>query len=200
MLKCSRLFLIAVMFIILSIPLLSAQAGEKDVRWSEWPTYYSLTDPGTAQPPAAPWQPIPTQIVLAAANNVWFGTTNYYIEENTKFYRLALTGTGLASLGNPWARGYDQVGDEIIPLAGPNMFFVGPTLNIDVVILPQPQWEVVKLTASGAVTITDAVGTSGCTIVTQVPMLTTFGVIVLALLLLVSTIWVIRKRRVGIQI
>jgi hypothetical protein len=198
--KFSRLFLITMMLMIISIPLLSAQADEKVERWAEWPTYYSLTDPGNAEPPAAPWQAIVPPINLNLNDEIWFGTVNVYVDPNTKFYRLSLTGVGLAGLGNPWARGYYPGGAEIVPLAGPNMFFVGGTLNIDVVIDPQPQWEVVKLTATGEVTINDAVGASGCTRVTDVPMLTTVGIIALALLLIASTIWVMRKRKAGLQI
>jgi len=201
--KFSRLFLITMMLMILSIPLLNAQADEKVERWEEWPTYYSLTDPGNAEPPAAPWIPTPAEpagIIVPAGTDIWFGTENLFIEPNMKFYRLSLTGAGLASLADPWARGYDPVGAEMEPIAGPKMFFVGGTLNIDVVFDPQPEWEVVRLTTTAVVTINNAVGASGCTKVTDVPSLTTFGIIALALLLIASTIWIMRKKRAGVQI
>lgn len=109
-------------------------------------TYYALTDPGTTQPPAAPWVdaaagvPFPPGI----GDDIWIGKGNFHIPTNTKNWTIK----GIpAGWGKVSSTGY-VAGPPVVAAAGVTVSFVGDTLKIR--LNPQPDWEVVNLQRTAA--------------------------------------------------
>lgn len=207
MLKMFRFVLVVTLALALIIPFTGALAkdvGEKAVR----ATYYSTTDPGTTSLGEAPWEgPLPptgNTIMVAAGDSIWFGCDNFQVDSLWKEWWLRLKGVNVFSLGvgidsvlaydsegSSAAYSYSKVGKSFVPDGG---------VTFNVKIKPQPEWEVIVLRNDGSdpVTITDVLGETKChrdPEDTPIPSLTTYGIIVLVLLLLASTVWVIRKKR-----
>jgi len=113
-------------------------------------TYYSLTDPGNAEPPAAPWKLTAgaTDNPPAMGETLWLAKKNTYKLNWVKTWTI----TGVAGYGKMDSTGYISAGPPAVsfpgvttaidPVNGTIMITLGP---------PQPKWEVVRLVRIGAV-------------------------------------------------
>jgi len=198
MLKIVRFALIAGLAAILVTSVASAQ-DKQDAVLDTFLTYYTTnsadltTEPGTG----GGWlNTFP--YTIDAADSLWFGTQNTYVPVNRKKYWLELKGAAASDLTAVEARGYIDASTQVDFTSAITKETITGGVKFHVVFRPQPEWEVilVKNNTGSSIEITGAVGTSDC--VKVVPSLTTYGIIVLVLLLLVSTVWVIRKKKAGV--
>ena len=203
--KMFRFLLVTALAVAFVASVVGAQGklpGEKTV----WDTYFSLTDPGNTPLGQDPWEgPTPTGLPLGPLNNctyIWIGTQNLQVDEQWKEWWLDIHGVNIFDLGAVEVIAYDSSGSSV----GYTYSTIGKTaltpggVRFNVKIRPQPEWEVMKLhvDGTGPVTIESIVGHSKCHRGEIIPSLTTYGIIVLVLLLLVSTVWVIRKKKAGV--
>jgi len=208
--KMFRFVLVAALAVALIVPLAGAQ--DKTVKTlycttdTTWYVYYATTDPGSNPLDQAPWNgPLPlagNNIVVNPNQTIWFGLENQAVDTNKTKVWLYLDGNivfnGLNDIDTLKGYGPDTPyhGSKLSksPYGNQGVVFSG-------LIRPQPDWEVIVLKnkTSNAATITDVRQCFQCepTIpdVTNIPSLTTYGIIILVLLLLASTVWVIRKKR-----
>jgi len=201
--KVFRFVLVAALAVAFIAPLSGVQAkqpGEKDV----WPVYYSLTDPGNTPLGEGDWVgPVPVGLPLgplATSTTIWIGCKNEQYDEWRKEWYIELKGARIFDFGAVDVVAYDSFAVSTkynySPIAK-SMLVADSTVRFNVKIWPQPHWEVMELHVDepGPVTINNIIGYSECGVAFDIPALTTYGIIVLVLLLLVSTVWVIRKKR-----
>lgn len=175
--------------------------GEKIV----WDTWYSLTDPGNTPLGEGDWVgPTPTGLPIGPFPNctyIWIGTQNLQVDTTWKEWWLDIDGGKVFDLGAVEVIAYDNTGSSApytySAIGKSPLTPGGGGVRFNVKIWPQPEWEVMKLhvDGEGPVIIESIVGHSKCHRDEIIPSLTTYGIIVLVLLLLASTIWVIRKKR-----
>lgn len=189
-----RFILVAALAAMLIAPVVSAEkvAGEKrnvDVYYTQ-DVADLTTKPGTG----GGWEAgFPSSI--ADNDSVWFGSPNIYIPEWRKKYFLKLYGDSTHNLEAPDAKGYKTT-DSLSDRSNITKSTIAGGVKFYVLFTPQPEWEVVLVkNASGQQVAIDSVKASSTCYPTPVPSLTTYGIIVLVLLLLASTVWVIRKKR-----
>ena len=193
---------VAVAFIALAVGAQGKAPGEKLV----WDTYYSLTNPFSTPLGEGDWiGPVPVGLPLGPLNNctyIWIGTKNLQVDEQWKEWWLTIHGINIFDLGAEYVIAYDSTGS-----AAPYTYSaIGKSpltpngVRFNVKIRPQPEWEVMKLhvDGDGPVTIESIVGHSSCHRGEIIPSLTPYGIIVLVLLLIASTVWVLRRRRAGV--
>lgn len=160
-------------------------------------TYVDTTDPGGVALGLATWAgpydstDVINQVVKDG-DTVWIGVENHHIIVNLKTLTVVVTG------------GAGLVVDSVIGYVGGAAYgasmvedsIAGADLVITAQIFPQPDWEVIVLTnnTGGPITIASINAKSECHLV---PSMTGYGLGILALLLIGSTVWVLRRRRVG---
>jgi hypothetical protein len=205
MLKTFRLVLVAILATAFIASVVGAQGkapGEKAV----WPTYYSLTDPGNTPLGQDPWVgPVPVGLPLgplATSTTIWIGTENLQVDEQWKEWWLDIHGTSVFGLEAINVVGYDSLGSSTgytYSSTGKSALTPGG-VRFNVKIKPQPHWEVMELHVAepAPVTIESIVGQSMCHRDEIIPSLTTYGIIVLVLLLIASTVWVLRRKKAGV--
>jgi len=200
--KMFRFVLVTALAVAIIAPLSFAQdkgVGEKMPR----EVYYALTNPGNTPLGEGPWHgPAPADfpVPLVFCDTIWIGCPNTEVLEQWKEWWIDLRGNNVFKLDAVYAEGHhpdgstagfsysEPIGKDAVP--GGVIFHVK--------INPQPEWEVMALHATDALTINTAKAQTVCHRDETIPSLTTYGIIVLVLLLLVSTVWVIRKKRAGV--
>jgi|GEM_PF-2246994 len=201
--KTFRFALVAALAVALIAPLSIAQdkgVGEKMPR----EVYYALTNPGDAPlTDTDAWDgPAPDglPIHLEFCDTIWIGCPNTEVPEQWKEWWIDLRGSNVFKLHAVYAEGHhpdgsttgfsysEPIGKDAVP--GGVIFHVK--------IIPQPEWEVMALHATDTLTINTATAQTVCHRDETIPSLTTYGIIVLVLLLLISTVWVIRKKRAAV--
>lgn len=196
-----KLLLIAA-FVLLVLPF-AAMAEATDTL--QWDVYMSATDAGDTALGEAPWvgpfiygEPIPDTIydsvaVVAPDSSVWIGIPNGFRWVNLKTLWVRVIGG--ADLTVDTAIGYNEGGVYGIVVIE-DAVVVGADLHILISIFPQPDWEVIVLTnnTGGPIVIASIEAESECVFI---PTMTHYGLGILALLLIGSTVWVLRRRRVG---
>ena len=205
--KMFRFVLVAALAAVLISPVASATETKLEGEKSIYATRFARLDPGLVKPDTTPpgnWMDS-TSFVIAKDDSVWMGTWNSYRDNNFKQYTLFINGTGdLFNLREIWTKGYlpDPAGPEDTVKHTPTARTVGDgVVAFHSQFRPQPEWEVIliKNTSDGPITVTSYYAESTCrTFPLEIPSLTTYGIIVLVLLLLVSTVWVIRKKKAGV--
>ena len=209
--KTFRFVLVAALAVALIAPLSIAQdkgAGEKMPK----DVYFTMNqNPGNIPPADAdtlgapanpPWTrasdtlPIP----LEFCDTLWIGCMNTEVLEQWKEWWIDLRGSNVFKLHAVYAEGHhpdgsttgfsysEPIGKDAVP--GGVIFHVK--------IIPQPEWEVMALHARATLTINTATAQTVCHRDEMIPSLTPYGIIVLVLLLLASTVWVIRKKRAAV--
>lgn len=182
-----KLFIIAV----LALFVLPTFAFGQDIR-SAW---IADSNPGDTVLGDPPWgAENETGHAVAGGADVWIGINNDFRWVNMKALTVTLTGTGVENLEVVEVRGAMKGG--MIPSGLVDSTFPGAgTLTLYISIFPQPAWETIMLTnTGGAATIASIEAESVCTLV---PTTTTYGLAILALLLIGSTVWILRRRHAG---
>jgi len=129
----------------------------------------------------------------AYVGDVWIVIWNSYRWANMKNIEVTLTGAGTEGIvvGDVTVKGYLNGGVAI------GVDSLGVTVDGGVIvapaIFPQPDWEVIHI-SNADFTIATVTTMSRCCLV---PSMTMYGLGILALLLIGSTVWVLRRRRVG---
>ncbi len=157
---------------------------------------YLRSNPSTVQPPSAGWEGpfapgAPIGWNVADGGDVYIGILNEFVWVNMKTVTILVEGTGATDweLATVEADG-GPAGYRVV-----NVTYMGPSLILTIEIFPQPDWEVIVLhNFGGAGAIGTITITSECELV---PSMTGYGLGILALLLIGSTVWVLRRRRVG---
>lgn len=121
------------------------------------------------------------------SGDVWIVVENGYYWAKMKHLTVILTGAGTATINAATVTGYLNGGTAV---GVANVEVVGGVIVAD--IFPQPDWEVIHI--NGDFTIETVTTVAVCTLI---PSMTMYGLGILALLLIGSTIWVLRRRRVG---
>ena len=196
-----RFALVAALAVALIAPLSIAQdkgVGEKILR----EVYYTLTNPGNAALTESPWEGpgITIPIALDSCDTIWIGCPNTEVLEQWKEWWIDLRGSNVFKLHAVYAEGHhpdgsttgfsysEPIGKDAVP--GGVIFHVK--------IIPQPEWEVMAIHAMDTLTIISGTAQTVCHRDEIIPSLTTYGIIVLVLLLLASTVWVLRRKRAGV--
>lgn len=199
--KMFRFVLVTALAVALIAPLSIAQdkgVGEKMPR----EVYYALTNPENTPLGEDPWHgPVPADISISLlfCDTIWIGCPNTEVLEQWKEWWIDLRGSNVFKLHAVYAEGhhpdgntagfsYSDLGKDAVPLG----------VVFHVKIDPQPEWEVMALHATDTMTINKVTAQTVCHRDETIPSLTTYGIIVLVLLLLVSTVWVIRKKRAAV--
>ena len=121
----------------------------------------------------------------AYTGDVWIVVENWYYWANMKHLTVILTGAGTATINAATVTGYLNGGTAV---GVANVEVVGGVIVAD--IFPQPDWEVIHI--NGDFTIETVTTVAVCTLI---PSMTHYGLGILALLLIGSTVWVLRRRR-----
>ena len=168
-----------------------------------WGFHFAVTDPGdTALEEMPPWfqhhnagDPVVFPPVPPYAS-IYLGIHNESQLVNLKTLVLTLTGFGVDGFDVDWVKGWITGGQA----TGVSEFVVDNTtpdvLVVVVEFFPQPEWEVLKLTNNSetGIVIEAVVCDSECVFI---PTMTYYGIGILALLLIGSTVWILRRKRVG---
>jgi len=185
--------LITTAALLLVLPMI-VTAQDKDFQDT---VFTATTDPGGAplneNPPwtGGPYDgDDPINLGVANGATVWIGIGNYHILLNMKNFHVVIQGgagltvndvigyTAGGAYGSDWYTAVDSAGHKVV---------TGQ-------IFPQPGWEVIVLSnpGGGAKTITTIQANTWCD---PIPSMTTYGLGVLALLLIGSTVWILRRRK-----
>jgi hypothetical protein len=193
-----------------------AMAGATDAA-TVWPgVYYFGPDqvPATNfdRNPDGTWPGIyigalpPPPVALANTHVMVIGMDNGRVVTNKKYMTVEFTYTGLpnslefiapqdAQMGFPGSSfALMKETDVALPLPA-----VGRVYHLEYVIVPQPNWEWIRVTniSGGPVTIEKATAHTVCI---PIPSLTPYGLMLLVLLLAGAAIWVMRRRRAVLSI
>ena len=129
---------------------------------------------------------------LAEVTKVYIGIPNSFRWVNVKYFEITIHGTGVDNMGVDSIKGYltssQRCGVEIIDVDDDT----ADKLVVKAYIFPQPNYEIICLVTNGAETIDRIVIRTVCTLI---PTMTHYGLGILALLLIGSTVWVLRRRR-----
>ncbi|MEW5923880.1 MAG: hypothetical protein AB1746_07830 [Candidatus Zixiibacteriota bacterium] len=184
-----RKYVLAILLLI-AFAGISAQAQDKEIG----DIYIATTDPGNAPLTGAPWVPYTgSTINVNSGSSIWIGVENLYVLEARKNLKVTLTGSALVDLDFDATIGYDasgvSTGITATLLGAP---YIEASLAVyNFTYVPQPEWETIKFTSSGSVSISGIVVVSSC----RVPSLTQWGIIALVLILIASSIFVVYRRR-----
>jgi hypothetical protein len=178
-----------------------ASALAQDGDTLQWDVYLSAEDPGETALGDAPWvgpfaygAPIADPVATVGPGGyLYIGIPNGFrwVHLKTLWIRiyggaeLTLEGAISYNVGGPY--GSVRVEETVV---------VGADLYIRITIFPQPDWEVIILTngTAGPVVVGSIEAESWCR---QVSTTTTYGLAILALLLIGSTVWILRRKRIG---
>ena len=170
------------------------------------PNHYSVVNPTDLTPWGADWAGTPPPTALNGGDEVAYGMDNGTQELWIKRLVLRITyddrsGTGgleMTGHGQDWLP-KGKEGQEILITEEPTGTDGVVTLVITILYDPQPEWEWVKVGATGqGVDILEVVMITTCTPKmrgTELPSLTQWGMIALVLLILAAGAMVIRQRR-----
>ncbi len=157
-------------------------------------TYLSNDDLGAIPPGGPGWEgpyapgPIDPAWDVAAGADVYVGIENEHYWVNMKTITITIATAGAVALDFVSATADGVPANHGEPV-------IDPPGTWTIEIFPQPDWEVLVFNNSGgAGTITSITIVSECELV---PSMTNYGLGILALLLIGSTVWVLRRRRVG---
>ncbi len=110
-----------------------------------WDTWVSNTDPGTAEPPAAPWQ-APGPITVQPGGQVWIAADNSYRATNEKVATFdmgaALAGAGATASGTHGYYNNQGGGVSESTATGPTAVPNSNGQKYTATFTPQPDWEV----------------------------------------------------------
>lgn len=159
------------------------------------PTYYSITsDPGNTELGLPPWEEyIGGPIEVPTAQSIWIGVDNIYDPDRYKDLRIMIQTTGVLDYVD--VIGYDDAGvSDGITATFDTSYTVDDTLHYyEFTFEPQPAWEVIEFNNSGVpVTIDNITASSICR--RAVPSLTSWGLIILVLMILAAGYMVYRRR------
>lgn len=157
--------------------------------------YIATSDPGNNPLTGGVWLPYAGQVInVNNGQNLWIGVENLYDAGRTKTLRVTLTGTNVN--GHAYtATGFDASGNsgDITATVIGQIAFDANTVQVTFTFSPQPQWEVIRLTAASNISIEEIDATSYCR--APVPSLTQWGIMALVLILIGSSVFVIYRRR-----
>lgn len=197
--KIFRFVLVATLAVAFLVPVASAQTKTEKVVLC-WPVYYDTTCTGDW----ILWDSTATNdsIVVGPGDTIKFKVMNVEVPKNKKKAWIDLDGDsvfiGLNAIDS--ILGYYAPPDTVrhgskvskSPYGSAGVTFKG-------ILKKQPKYEVfiLKNKTTHTAIIRYVKGCSQCEKRVDVPSLTTYGIILLVLLLLASTVWVIRKKRAG---
>jgi hypothetical protein len=163
--------------------------------------YLSASDPVDTVLGDAPWvgpftpgEPIADPVAtIGPGGYIFIGFPNGFRWVNMKTLWIHIEGganltlEGAVSYNSGGQYGTIEIVEEVI---------VGADLDILIRIFPQPDWEVIVLhnATAGPVPIVSVWAVSRCV---TIPATTTYGLAVLALLLIGSTVWILRRKKAG---
>ena len=124
------------------------------------------------------------------SGDVWIVIWNSYRPANLKDVVVTVAGAGTATINTATATGYLN-GGATVGVYDDTVTAVAGVITVPM-IFPQPDWEVIHI--NGDFTIETVTTVSRCCLI---PSMTHYGLGILALLLIGSTVWVLRRRRVG---
>lgn len=184
-----KLLIIAAMLLVLPMAVM-ADPIDRDA-------YLRNDDPGVIPPggsgwsgPYAPGPLLPdTGWAVAEGGDIYIGILNEFVWANMKTITIVIEAATLdLSLDTVYADGAPASYNDSGSVGG-----ASDTLIIE--IFPQPDWEVIMLhNSGGAGMITSITIVSDCELI---PSMTYYGLGILALLLIASTVWILRRKRVG---
>ena len=158
--------------------------------------YTATTNPGTLPLTDGVWTPYMGEShTVLDGTDFWIGIENIFDDTRLKTLRVYLTGSNVSAGHAITITGFDASGD----LSGIDAYLdeknVISSNEVELIFKfdPQPAWEVVWLHADGTFGIESIEASSNCR--APVPTLTQWGMIVLALLLIGSTIFIFVRRR-----
>ena len=210
MTRLLKLLLVLPAFVVLLSSISWADTKGVDSTYIPWDRYIAYSNPGTDTLGPPTWQTmwvsdsstgvLPQPINIVGGNTIWLGIYNGYRPKNVKILTVKLEGTGLTNL--------DLAGQDTLSIYGvirtPRTRIPGlchetiPHSATQYIMRfefdPQPDWEVFKFTAKGAVTITRIYVVFDCN-PRGVPALTEYGLAVLVLLIIAATAFVVYRRR-----
>jgi hypothetical protein len=160
------------------------------------PTYYSVnSDPGNTELDLPPWEEYlggPVNVPLG--QSIWIGVANVYDPDRYKDLLLMIQTTD--SLNYDEVIGYDTLGNsEGIEATLVETYAEGDMHYYFFKFVPQPGWEVIKFTntvSDPEAVIVNITASSICR--RAVPSLTSWGLIILVLMILAAGYMVYRRR------
>ena len=184
------IFIFAGIFLLLS----SVSLGQMKLAVDD--IYTATTNPGSLPLTDAVWTPYTggSHTVLDGTD-FWIGIENIFDNDRVKTLRVHLTGSNVSAGHAITVTGFDASRD----LSGIDAYLdkknIISSSEVELIFKfdPQPEWEVVWLHANGTFGIESIEASSNCR--APVPSLTQWGMIVLALLLIGSTIFIFVRRR-----
>ncbi len=183
------IFIFAGIFLLLS----SVSLGQMKLAVDD--IYTATTNPGSLPLTDAVWTPYTGgPYTVLDGESFWIGIENIFDDVRVKTLRVHLTGSDVGAGHSITVTGFDTAGvsgDFVInyttnTIGDDEVEYI---INFD----PQPEWEVIWFVASGTFDIESIEASSNCR--APVPSLTQWGMIVLALLLIGSTIFIFVRRR-----
>ena len=192
--------LIVTVALLFVLPFAASAQDEYDTTWNTWVGFDDPLDvpitPGA--PCVAPWVECDNDssyvydIDLSGKANLYIGIYNRWRWVFEKEIDIVIRGNGFNNITIEWIRGWLDGGQTVGRRY--EAIIVTPTeIRIKAWIFPQSHWEVINLN-TGVGVINRIVVTTTCRFV---PTMTHYGLGILALLLIGSTVWILRRRRVG---
>jgi hypothetical protein len=161
------------------------------------PVYYSnTTDPGNTELGLPPWEEYIefTPVVVANGQSIWIGVDNLYDPERIKDLRLMVQTSGVLDYVD--VIGYDAAGvSDGITATFDTSYTVNDSMHYyEFTFEPQPEWEVIELINNSGVPVTISNITASSICRRAVPSLTSWGLIILVLMILAAGYMVYRRR------
>jgi hypothetical protein len=193
------------LLILVALPIYSEKDpfSREDPILGDYPAYWTAGANDTSCGPPVPtecpaWQD--TAITIDNNGRLWIGADNVHIWERYKVCSLKVWGSDVLKLElenalghidstNTWIQGIGLVKDTLQP----------DTVLFLVTFTVQPDHEVFRVKAiADNVTITGGRALSSCWLRPKMPSLTIYGIVILAILILASAIYIISRRRKGV--
>jgi hypothetical protein len=150
------------MFIAALLVVPSASSAYKD-------KYKSDTNPGTTQPPNAPWVPLPAAPSLNVGQEIWIAVENIYVSSNVKdwWVEVVVPAGGATFEVSDWHGYYNGGASQSVTTLTSSEVVPGPPFKQrwNFRSNPQPSWEMVKVkrTTKGTAQVTVNIdGNSNC--------------------------------------
>ena len=141
---------------------------------------------------------------VANGETVYIGVWNMYLPDvRIKEMVIIIEGAGVADVsGSIEVQGYLSEGQVAGTAEVEVEVLTATSIKITVLMFPQPEWEVITITNNSGGTVSFDSMTGGflvdkVSICWVIPTMTYYGLGILALLLIGSTVWVLRRKRVG---